>query len=64
MKMDLNKLIKNHAHVIFNPHGKDEFGVFMIIENHRIHLRTDDYQLVEGLPLEDVWPLIDDVKRL
>lgn len=62
--MDLKKLINKHAKVIFKPHGKDERGVFMIVENHRVHLRRDDYQLVQGMPLEDVWPLIDDVKSL
>ena len=62
--MDVHNLVAKHADVLFAPDGQDEHGVYMMLNDHRIHVRHDDSALVLGLPLHEAWPLVDKIEAL
>ncbi len=62
--MDVHNLVATHANVPFSADGQDEHGVYMILNDHRIHVRHDDSALVLGLPLHEAWPLVDKIETV
>ncbi len=62
--MKLQNLIKQYAQTLFTPDGQDESGVYMVVGDYRLHVRNDDAVLIKGMPLSDVWALVDNVTQL
>lgn len=62
--MDITTLLNKHGNKTFKVDAKDEFGVFMLVEGFKIHIRQDDVSLVIGLPISEFHPLIFGLQKV
>lgn len=61
--MDINALIVLHGNKKFKVDAQDELGGFMQVDGYKIHVRKDDVNLVEGMSISDIHPLIDKLQK-
>lgn len=62
--MDINALLMKHGNKTFKADKQDEYGAYMCVDEYKIHIRSDDISLAEGLPIHECRPLIDSLEKL